>query len=161
MTLSNNVPFSETGARIDPRIHRKLAIELFTHVWNLLEKADRTALEEDEMIHAAHASRFHWSLAGDARNFAIGEWQVSHVYAVLGRAEPATHHARRNLELCLEHGIGDFVLAYAYEALARAASIGGRMDECEAHREKAREASTRITDEAIRRRLDDDLTSIA
>ena len=47
------------------------------------------------MIHAAHASRYHWSQVGEPVNVAHGEWQCSHVYAALGRAEPALHHARR------------------------------------------------------------------
>jgi len=77
------------------------------------------------MLHMAHASRHHWARAGEPVNLIRGEWQCSRVYAVLGRAEPATHHARRCLELCTEHGIGDFDLAYAYEALTRAALVGG------------------------------------
>ena len=41
------------------------------------------------MLHAAHASRFHWGEVGEPVNFARGEWQISRVYAVLGRPEPA------------------------------------------------------------------------
>jgi hypothetical protein len=78
------------------------------------------------MVHAAHASRFHWGEVGAPVNLARGEWQISRVYAVLGRAEPALFHARRCLDLCLEHGIGDFDLAFAYEALARASAVAGR-----------------------------------
>jgi len=48
---------------------------------------------------------------------------VSRVYAVLGRAEPARHHAQRVLDVCLENGIGDWDLGFAYEALARAAAV--------------------------------------
>ena len=53
----------------------------------------------DEMIHAAHASRFHWSRAEGVTtiNLARGEWQCCRVYAVLGRGEPALWHARRCL----------------------------------------------------------------
>ncbi len=104
---------------------RALAAELFNGVWALLERDDRTATEDDTMLHMAHASRHHWAQAGEPVNLIRGEWQCSRVYSVLGRAEPATHHARRCLELCTEHGIGDFDLAYAYEALARAALLGG------------------------------------
>ena len=51
------------------------------------------------MIHAAHASRYHWSKVGTNANLARGEWQVSRVYTVLDRAEPALYHAHR----CLTH----------------------------------------------------------
>jgi tetratricopeptide (TPR) repeat protein len=58
-------------------------------------------------------------------HLARGEWLISRVYAVLGRPEPALHHARRVLELCQENGIGDWDLAFAYEALARAHAVAG------------------------------------
>lgn len=40
-----------------------------------------------------------------------------------GRA--VLHHARRVLDLCEEHGIGDWDLAFAHEALARAHALAG------------------------------------
>lgn len=104
---------------------RALAANLFNGVWELLETADRTAEDDDRMLHMAHASRYHWGQVGSARNLARGEWQCSRVYAVLGRPEPALHHARRVLEICEAHGIADFDIAFAYEALARAHAIAG------------------------------------
>ena len=79
------------------------AVDLFNYTWTLIEKADRTPAEIDEMIHAAHASRYHWSKAGTTVNLGRGEWQVARVYAVLGRggARPvarrrdASHMSRR------------------------------------------------------------------
>ena len=49
------------------------------------------------MIHAAHAARYHWSKVGTKANLARGEWQVSRVYTVLERPEPALYHAHRCL----------------------------------------------------------------
>ena len=105
--------------------HRHLAVDLFNHTWELLDKNERTQAENDEMIHAAHASRYHWSQAGTALHLARGEWQISRVYAVLKRGEPAFYHALRSLEICRENGFGDFDLAFAYEAQARASSVSG------------------------------------
>ena len=48
---------------IDGATHRRLGVALFNHVWTLLEQPDRTPAQTDEMIHAAHASRCHWSRA--------------------------------------------------------------------------------------------------
>ncbi len=73
----------------------------------------------------AHASRHHWEAVGTPVNLARGERLCPRVYAVLGRGEPALHHARRVLELCQEHGIGDWDLAFAHEALARASAVDG------------------------------------
>jgi len=41
------------------------------------------------MIHAAHASRFHWGEIGKPINLGRGEWQISRVYSVLNRPESA------------------------------------------------------------------------
>ncbi len=44
------------------------------------------------------------------------------VYAVLGRCGPALHHARRCLDLAIEHDLGAFDVGAAHEARARAES---------------------------------------
>src|SRR5215218_5159161 len=99
------------------------------------------------MLHAAHASRFHWGEVGEPVNFARGEWQVSRVYAVLGRSEPALFHAHRCLEICQAHQIGDFDLAFAYEALARASAVAGQPDDCARYAELARQAGEQIAEQ--------------
>lgn len=114
------MPGRPASLALEPETRRKLGIELFNYVWTLLEKADRTEGESGRMIDPAHASRFFWEEVGEPANHARGEWQIARVYATVGRAEPALHHAHRCLEICEMHGIGDFDLAYAYEALARA-----------------------------------------
>ncbi len=102
---------------------RQVAIDLFNLTWRLLEKPDRNAEDDNRMLNMAHASRYHWGEVGQPVNRVRGEWQVSHVYSVLGRAEPALYHAVQCLEICQLYQIGDFDLAYAYEALARAYKV--------------------------------------
>ena len=140
--------------------HRKEAASLFNHVWKLLEKGRRTAAEDDAMIHAAHASRYHWGGVGKPVQIAIGDWQVSHVYAVLKRAEPAMYHARRCLAVCHDHRIRDFPLAFAYEALARAAAVAGRSGDRDRFLRLARAAADGIEDEADRDLVLSDLATI-
>lgn len=103
--------------------HGKFAVELFNLVWDLLDKGVRTPGEDDRMLHAAHASRYHWGEIGTPLEFQRGEWQISRVYSVLKSPEGAIRHARRCLEICQENGIGDFDLAFAFEALARAHAV--------------------------------------
>jgi hypothetical protein len=67
----------------------------------------------------------HWGSVGIPANLARGEWLCSRVYAVLGRAEPSLHHARRVLEIRERHGIADWDLASAHEAIARAQGLAG------------------------------------
>ena len=140
--------------------HRKQAASLFNQVWRLLEKTRRTPAEDDEMIHAAHASRYHWGIVGKPAQVAIGEWQVSHVYAVLRRSEPATYHARHCLAVCREHHLRDFPLAFAYEALARAAAVAGKSSDRDGFIRRARAAANGIENEEDRKLVLSDLATI-
>jgi hypothetical protein len=53
--------------------HRQYAMGRFNLVWELLDKTDRTPEEDDRMVHAAHASRFHWGGIGAPLQFERGE----------------------------------------------------------------------------------------
>src|SRR3989304_223135 len=53
--------------------HRKFAVDLFNLAWTLMETRRRTREEDLRMIHAAHASRYHWEPVGSPQNLAIGE----------------------------------------------------------------------------------------
>ena len=145
---------------LEKSVHRQLGVDLFNLVWEYLDRADRTAQDDDTMLNAAHASRYHWQLAGTALNLARGEWQLARVYAVLQRAEPASYHAARSLEICLTNGIGDFDLAYAYEAQARAMAVAGRFSESQEWLEQARQAADAIQEADDRELLEKDLATI-
>ena len=147
-------------AEIDTALHRQLGVELFNLVWDYLDKSERTPQENDTMLNAAHASRYHWEQAGTALNLARGEWQISRVYAVLKRPEPARYHAARSLEICLTHGIGDFDLAFAYEALARASAVAGNYKESQKWFVQARQALQSIQEEDDRAFVEKDLATI-
>ena len=145
---------------VTPEQARRLAVDLFNEVWRLMERDGRTAADDDRMLHAAHASRHHWGQIGAPENLARGEWQISRVYTVLGRAEPALHHARRCLDICVEHGIGDWDLAYAHEALARAYQTAGDRDLAIASRREAERAARHIADPEDREHLEHDLQTL-
>jgi len=145
---------------ITPEQIRQLAVDLFNEVWHLMERDDRTARDDDRMLHAAHASRYLWGEVGRPENLARGEWQVSRVYTVLGRGEPALHHARRCLEICAENGIADWDLAYAHEALARAHATLGDRDRAVASRRDAEAAGQQIADAEDREHLERDLQTL-
>ncbi|MGZ8475911.1 MAG: MerR family DNA-binding transcriptional regulator [Candidatus Limnocylindria bacterium] len=139
---------------------RQLAVDLFNHVWTLLERTDRSAVDDDEMLHAAHASCFHWGQVGEPVNRVRGEWQCSRVYATLGRAEPALWHARRSLALCEEYGIADFDLAFAHEAIARALRLDGDRAGADASVARARAAAEAIAEDEDRELLLSDLETV-
>ncbi len=141
---------------------KHLAAQLFNETWRLMEREDRGRADDDRMIHAAHASRYHWGQVPDVTpaHLARGEWQISRVYTVLGRPEPALHHARRVLDLCQENGIGDWDLAFAYEALARAHAVAGDAGRAREYTDQALAAAEDIADAEDRDLLLADLETI-
>jgi len=128
------------------KTHHELAVELFNRTWDLMDKQDRTPAETDEMIHAAHASRYHWGIAGEPHHWQRGEWQVSRTYAVVGHAQSCLFHAQRCMALTEEHAIGGFDLAFAHEALARAYSLLGDAQMMEKHLSLGKETAEKIKD---------------
>jgi hypothetical protein len=146
---------------LDAATRRALAAELFNHVWTLIELPNRTAGQDDEMVHAAHASRYHWGEVGAAVNLARGEWQCSRVYAVLGRAEPALHHARRCVELNEANPEReDWDLASAYEAMARASAVAGDAIAAREWRARAEAELPRIAEAEDRQIIEQDLATL-
>src|SRR5918992_149942 len=126
---------------MEPQQHRQLAVDLFNHVWTLLELPERTR---------------------EPKDLARGEWQVSRAYAEVGRPEPALHHARRCLEILEESGDGeDWDVPFAHEALARAFLVAGDGQAAEHHLAVARELGGAIADEEDREHLERELSKLA
>jgi hypothetical protein len=146
---------------LDRETERRLAAGLYNETWRFLAMPTRRPEQDDEMLHAAHASRYHWGNVGEGVNLARGEWLCSRVYSVLGRSEPAIWHAERCLELLTEFGGGeDWDEAAAYEALARAYATAGFKDESKSWIAKARLALMSVRDVDDRKPIEDDLKSI-
>jgi hypothetical protein len=141
--------------------HRQLGVDLFNDVWRLMESRE----DDDQMLHAAHASAYHWSLAPERepKNRARSEWLCARVYAVLGRGEPALHHATRCLEITEQHAdnVEDWDLPFAYEALARAHVVAGDAGESRRYAELARESGESIADPEDREHFAAELVTLA
>ena len=131
---------------------RQAGVDLFNETWRLMESRD----DDDLMVDCAHASAYHWAKAPECapENRARSAWLLARVYTVAGRRAEALHHAHRCLALCEEHGLRDWDLAFAYEALARA-SEG---DDVARYVELAR--SVEIEDLDDREQLEKDLATI-
>jgi hypothetical protein len=147
---------------VTPEEQRKLAIRLYNTSWDLIEKPDRGPDEDDELLHRAHASRYLWGGVGTAANRSRGEWLCSRVYTVLGRPEPALHHARRCLELVEANpaDMEEWDLAAAYEAVARAHSVAGDLEEARRYVELGRQAAALVVNDKDRAPLEADFATI-
>ena len=149
-----------TSFPLDPDDERRLAAALFNRTWELMEKPERSVADDDEMIHSTHASRHHWGVVGTPMHQARGEWQCSRVYAVLGRAEPALHHANRCLTLAVDNDLGPFDIGIGHEALARAYRVAGDPKKQAEHLALGDAQAEKIPDAEDRKILTDDLDDL-
>jgi hypothetical protein len=140
--------------------HRWFSADYFNRVWALLEKADRTAEDNERMISLCHASLAHWQDRPDctAQNLSIGWWQLSRVHAVLGQGELAMHTALHCLDA--SHDEPPFFLGYAHEAIARAAKLMGNCSIQSRHRDFALQLAATVDDAGNRAALEADLGTI-
>ena len=132
------------------KTHRELAVELFNLTWELMDRPHRTAEDTDHMIHAAHASRYHWGVVGEPINWQRGEWQVSRVYAIAGHPHACLYHAQRCMMITETYEIGGFDRAFAHEALTRAYSLLDDAEMMEKHLAMGRALAEQIEDEGDR-----------
>ena len=139
---------------------RQVAVELFNEVWRLLEQEGRGAAEDERMLHAAHASWWHWSNAGGDEQLAVGDWQCSRVYAVLGRVEPAIHHADRCLERSEASALPVWIEAAGHEARARAHAVAGDLDSARREADEAIALCEKIADPDDREVIEGDLATL-
>ena len=131
-------------------MHRFCAVELFDRTWSLLESDVRSAEEDAAMIDMAHASRWHWSVVGAPVNLARGSWQISRVYAVLGRGNAARVHAESYLFECEENDLSEFDRAFAHEAIARACGALGDAEGLATHVQYGLAAAEQVADDSER-----------
>jgi DNA-binding transcriptional MerR regulator len=137
--------------------HRRLGIDLYNRTWTLMDSPG------EEMLHCAHASAYHWMQGGGTTaNRARSEWLCARVYSILGRPEPALHHARRCLELVesAPDEMEDWDIAGAYEALARASLTAGETEEARRFYELGREATANIANPEDRKHIEADLDAM-
>lgn len=116
---------------------KKQAAECFNKTWDYIDKQDRTLLEEREMIHCAHASRYLWGQVGTPINLERGEWLISKVYYLSGNGERALYHAKACCDICIENNIADFDITFAYESMANAYKLLGNSEKSALYKEKA------------------------
>lgn len=126
------------------KCHKFMAVDCFNKTWDYMEKTDRTAEEDELMVYATMASRYHWGQIGEALNFQRGEWQISRVFAILGRGEQALHHSKLCFKLTEENDFKGFDLAFANECMARAQAAVGNKEDFEKYFKLAEEAGEKI-----------------
>jgi hypothetical protein len=141
--------------------HRAMAPLAFNHTWSLLDLDGLNREQEEEMMASAFAQRYHWYQVGEPRNWAIADWQISRVAAILGYADLAFRFGQRSLEICVEHGLDPFVTGFAHEAIARAAAEVDDVKTFAEHLELARSMLNSVEDPEERETLEADLAEMS
>ena len=143
-----------TEPTLSPDATKALAGQLFNRTWQLIELSDRTPEQELEMIHSAHASRLHWQSVGGPEQWAIGEWQCARVYCEVGFAEQGIFHAQACLELVENNEVPVWLMASAFEVLARSYWAAGDLDLAKLSRGRARQLISKIEDAGERETIE-------
>lgn len=114
-----------SSASDEAQTHRRMAKALFNSTWDLIDKGDRTEDEDAEMLVEAMASRWHWAQVGTVQETAMGDWQIAHVFSLLGHGDVARRFARRALADAEREGWDGWRLASMHEGMARACAASG------------------------------------
>jgi len=152
-----------TGVEFDLRAaHRYFSAECFNRAWDLMDKPERTAQEDEEMIRLSLASHWHWSQRPDctSQHHAVGYWQTARIHAMLGQADNARRYGLLSLAASQQEGVPPFYLGYAYEALARAEQVAGDRGQMALYLAEALRVAGQVPDPGAQKQLMDDLNTI-
>ena len=132
--------------------HKSFAADLYNRAWELIDKgAERTEVENEEMLLSSYASAYHWHALEGAidetrwkQSKPIAHDQLARVNMEIGNFKMAYYHGSRALYWCEKLGVSDLWLAFAYERLAVACHHLGRVSERDEFLKKAISASNEI-----------------
>jgi hypothetical protein len=143
------------------KAHEHFSTDCFNRCWTLIDKPSRSEAETLEMLALAQASFWHWSQRPDhaGKRLSVGYWQLSRVHALAGEGTLAKRYAERCLGA--SEGLKPFYLAYAHEALARAAAVAGDVAGRDRHAAEARRLCAEVADPAERDLVLQDLERLA
>ncbi len=140
--------------------HKYFSAHCFNKTWDFITMPARTPEQEMEMLNYCRTSLWHWSQRADAtpKNFSVGYWQASRVYALLG----ITIAAKNFGLMCLEQsaGLEPFYVGYAHEALARSAMVAGDKSAMSHHLALAKEQCELVSDVDSKKMLAADLETL-
>jgi hypothetical protein len=140
----------EERTPVDLAVVKRCAAEAFNKAWEYIDRADRTQDDDDAMLAATFAQRHLWGRVGAPLEIERAEWQISRVYAVLGKGPESLRHAERRLHIVTDEAIGGFDLAFAHEAVARACAVLGDAARRDAHRREALATCASLPDKGDR-----------
>jgi len=127
---------------------RRFAVELNNLAWDLVEADQRSGDDVERMIHAAHASAWHWRQTGTDVHRQRALCLLANVYTSSGNAERAVHYAQQALRLSEtnEDNQSEFDHATALASAAAAYRCAGRHEQAEQLARRAQQAIEALSD---------------
>lgn len=141
--------------------HTSFAKAAFNGAWDLIDKPDRSADDDRQMLTLAFASRWHWGEVGSAENKAIADWQVAHVASLIGETSLALKYAQAAYDAARSRDdLPDWLRASTAQGLARAHACAGDRASYEVYATEARQLVEQLDDEEDRELILGQLASI-
>ena len=104
---------------------RRLASQANNRAWSLAEQGSRSPLEDEEMLHAAHAAMYFWNIVGTAGNKAHAAQLLAHVCATLKLPEQASHYLAQSQPVMMSASADAWERALAHAVTANVAAANG------------------------------------
>ncbi len=131
-----------------PRAQRWFAVECNNRSWDLVEAAERTPPQVDEMLHAAHASCLHWLAAGEPVNHLRALVLLTTAYSRAGIAQAALRYADQAVGMVPQIAAATpFDRATAFGAAAGAYALAGNEQQARQWGEAAAHAAEAMENE--------------
>ena len=123
------------------RWQRRLAGQANNRAWSLTEQPLRTLAEDEEMLNAAHAAMYFWSIVGDANTQTHASQLLAHTYAILKQPKPASQYLDKCLPMLAGESAKPWERALAHAVAVNVASAGCNAADHTRHYQEA----TRLT----------------
>ena len=109
------------------RWHRRFAIECNNRAWELAV-ATPSSERDRELIDVAHASAYHWGIAGSPLNHMRACMLLAEAHALVGFGESALRYAEEMRPFFLSNDTPDWELAFTHTIFAHAAFVAGDIE---------------------------------
>src|SRR4249919_96413 len=124
---------------------KRLASQANNRAWTLAEMLHRSPEEDEEMLQAAHAAMYFWTMVGTPSNHAHAAQLLAHVYALLKLPGPAARYLSKSLPYFMQNDCAPCELAFAHAVAANVAFAEGNEELHAMHYSQAKALASQVT----------------
>ncbi len=131
---------------IDVDVHRKLGSITNNRSWNLIESAELTAEESEELLATAMASVYHWTAVGDSEKFPARDLLAGAALLKIGLTKMSEGFVQRAYDALSPADRAEWEQAFAHAVRAWYLWQCGETDTARAHYQQAKEIGENMPD---------------